>query len=234
MWISSVEGLEENLSLDDIQGLRSSTPYEHTKRLIDLLALTAELPSVQRIAAPFFDSSTTHTARKGKELSSKSKKSLVKPRTYLSHPGIFASEIMPLNFLLVVIYKLIFLFVRWAGSPWHTIDSHKAAIAPVWLALTENDVLEELEGNGQKKIKWGSATNRGGEERVMKTEVPGWGWNGEIESVIDGEKLLGRRKDAKELTKEAKEEFEILGGKCWAQMEALRKEWEGILGVAST
>jgi 3-keto steroid reductase len=33
------------------------------------------------------------------------------------------------------------------------------------------------------------------------------------------------------LTKEAREDFEILGGKCWAEMEALRKEWEGILGV---
>jgi 3-keto steroid reductase len=65
----------------------------------------------------------------------------------------------------------------------------------------------------------------------MMTEIPGWGWNGEIENSVDEARRKGRRRNAVDPTKEAKEDFEIMGGMCWAKMEELRKEWEGILGV---
>ncbi len=80
-------------------------------------------------------------------------------------------------------------------------------------------------------MKWGSATDTGGNERVMKTEVDGWGWNGEVGSALDKENMKGRKPGAVALTKEAREDFEVLGGKCWGKMEELREEWEGILGV---
>ena len=230
--VSSIEGLPDHFSIDDIQGLKSRTPYESTKRLIDFLALTSELPSVKRIAAPFFDNTETVTGTKTTtDQKANGRVKSAKPRIYVTQPGIFASEIMPLNFFLVAIYKLVFLFVRWMGSPWHPIDPYKAAVAPVWVALADSNELEEMEGNGMKKCKWGSATNISGEERVMKTEVPGWGWDGQVETVKSGEKMKGRRRDAVDLTKESREEFEVLGGKCWKEMEALRKEWEDILGV---
>ncbi len=229
IWMSSIEALSGMFDIDDIQGLKSRTPYESSKRLIDLLAITAELPSVQRVAAPFFDSSNTVSGAKAKKQNGKSK--LVKPKVYLTHPGIFVSDILPLNWFLVVIYRCIFYFVRWIGSPWHTITAEKAAVAPVWMTLTEPQVLEKMEGHGAAKVKWGSATDASGEERVMRTEVPGWGWEGKLGGQLEGERRKGRRKDAVELTPEAREEFEILGAKCWAEMEELRKEWEVILGV---
>ncbi|KUJ21785.1 uncharacterized protein LY89DRAFT_608282 [Mollisia scopiformis] len=228
VWVSSVESLEEQFSLDDIQGLKSTHPYESSKRLIDYISLTSELPSVQRISAPYFDPSNTTTA--SKENQAIPKISLVRPKMYLTHPGIFASDIMPLPGFLVFIYKLVFYFVRWIGSPWHPIDPYKAAVAPAWIALTDPDALDDMDGHGLAKHKWGSATDTGGEERVMKTEVPGWGWNGEI-GEIDAEKRKGRKRSTADATKESREDFEITGAKCWSEMEKLRVEWESILGV---
>jgi 3-keto steroid reductase len=229
IWISSVDALPKSFSLDDIQGLKSHTPYESTKRLSDLLAITCDLPSVRNISAPFFNPANTITASKGTaDGKSNGKTSVVKPRMYTTQPGIFASEIMPLNWFLVICYKLVFYFARWIGSPWHPIDPYKAAVAPVWVALTDEETLDEMGGS---KIKWGSSTDAGGNERVKKTEVEGWGWDGEIGSADDGERRKGRRKGAVDLTKESREDFEILGGNCWKEMEVLRLEWEGILGV---
>lgn len=231
LWISSIEALDGVLDVDDIQGLKNPNAYEGTKRLTDLLSITAELPSVKKIAAPYFDSAQTVAASKSdnKVL----KESTVRPIIEVTHPGIFASEILPLNFFLVVCYKLCFFIARWLGSPWHPIDPYKAAVAPVWLTLTDGEKLQKIEGEGLKKSKWGSATDTSGNERVMRTEVPGWGWDGIVGTVIEGERKIGRHKTAVELTKEAKEEFEILGGQCWTKMEELRKEWEDILGVKS-
>jgi 3-keto steroid reductase len=232
VWVSTVEALPEHFSIDDIQGLKSRTPYEDTKRLIDLLSITSALPSTQRVAGPFFDSSNTVTAIKANSNLAVEENSLpVKPKMYLTHPGVFASEIIPLNFVLVFIYKFVFLFVRWLGSPWHPIEPYKAAVAPVWLALTDTEDLDDMEDQGARKAKWGSATNRGGEESVMKTEIAGWGWDGTIESGDNSKRRKGRKRDAIDLTKEAREDFEVIGVKCWAQMEDLRKKWEGILGV---
>ncbi|KAE8451539.1 hypothetical protein EG329_003612 [Mollisiaceae sp. DMI_Dod_QoI] len=231
VWVSSVEALTKHFSLDDIQGLKSLHPYENSKRLIDLLALTSELPSVRRIADPYFDPSNTTTLSNNVEPIPKI--SLVRPKMYLTHPGIFASDIMPLPGILVAIYKLVFLFVRWIGSPWHPIDPYKAAVAPAWIALTSPDALEDMEGHGLAKNKWGSATDTSGAERVMKTEVPGWGWNGQLGDV-DAEKRKGRKRSTPDATKESREDFEIMGAKCWAEMEELRKEWEDVLGVTAS
>ncbi|TVY31655.1 3-keto-steroid reductase [Lachnellula occidentalis] len=235
IWVSSVEALSEHLNIDDIQGLESRTPYEDSKRMIDVLSITSSLPSTQRITASFFDSSNTVTETESNSPSAGEEKlPSVKPKMYLTHPGIFASEIMPLNVFLVWIYKFVFLFVRWLGSPWHSIEPYKAAVAPVWLALTDIEELDAMEGQGAKKAKWGSATDRGGEERVMKTEVGGWGWDGTIESADDIARRKGRKRGVVDVTKEAREDFEVLGIECWSQMEDLRKKWEGILGVRSS
>jgi 3-keto steroid reductase len=226
IWISSTEAVPECFSIDDIQGLKSQTPYESTKRLADLLALTSDLPSVARISAPFYDPFNTTTSKKaGDKLQ---KDGLVKPKMYLAHPGVFTSEIFELNFILMFFWKMLAVMVRWLGSPWHPASHYKAAVAPAWVALAEPEVLEDLEG---EKVKWGSATSRGGEERVMKTEVEGWGWDGSVGGEISGDKRIGRRAGALNVTKEARDEFEVLGGKAWKEMEALRIEWEHILGV---
>ena len=229
VWISSVEGTSESFNLDDIQGLKSYTPYEGTKRLSDLLTITADLPAVKSVSAPYFNPANTITAPKAsaEEKASGSVK-LVKPKMYVTQPGIFASEIMPLNWFIVECYKLIFLLARWLGSPWHPISAYKAAVAPVWVTLAEPEMLEKM---GGAKVKWGSSTDVGGNERVRRTEVDGWGWDGDVGGASEGERKKGRRKGAVDLTKEAREDFEILGGKCWKEMEDLRKDWEEVLGV---
>jgi 3-keto steroid reductase len=150
---------------------------------------------------------------------------------YVTHPGVFVSDIFPLHAILSMIFLWMAYIARWLGSPWHTIYPYEGACSAVWVALLESDELEKMEGQGQRKSKWGSATDIRGSERVMMTEIPGWGWNGEIESSVDEARRKGRRRNAVDPTKEAKEDFEIMGGKCWAKMQELRKEWEGILGV---
>jgi 3-keto steroid reductase len=230
IWVSSIEAISDHFSIDDIQGLKSLHPYEDTKRLIDIISLTADLPSTKRAVGSYFDPSKTVTGRKARNSQHDAEDlPIVKPKTYLTHPGIFASEILPLPSFLVVIYKLVFLFVRWIGSPWHPIEPYKAAVAPTWLALTDNQVLEDIEDGGKNKAKWGSSTNASGEERVMQTEVDGWGWPGIVDGTSD--KRIGRRRGAVDATKESRENFEILGGQCWTQLEELRATWEDVLGV---
>ena len=115
------------------------------------------------------------------------------------------------------------------GSPWHPIFAYKGAVAPVWLALTEKEELEEIELNGGKG-KWGSACDRWGRERVMRTAVDGWGLGGRM-----GEGKLGGRRETRrgwvEVGGEEREAFEGVGRECWRVMEEMRRGWEGRLGV---
>ncbi|KAL2075363.1 hypothetical protein VTL71DRAFT_306 [Oculimacula yallundae] len=228
IWVSTIEAVDTKFSIDDFQGLESESPYESSKRVIDLLALTSKLPPAQRASASFFSTSKSSPTGKG---SPKGGDSSLRPEMYVTHPGIFASDILPLPSFLVVIYTWVFYFVRWLGSPWHPVTPYKAAVSSVWIALTDVNELNAEEGNGLKKAKWGSATNSSGEERVMKTEVPGWGWNGEIEDAEEIKLRKGRKRGAVDLTREKREEFEVMGAKVWGKIEEMRKEWEDVLGV---
>ena len=127
---------------------------------------------------------------------------------------------------MVFFWNIVALVVRWLGSPWHLCDPYKAAVAPVWVAIAEQELLEDF---GGAAVKWGSSINFWGDERVKMTEVDGWGWNGKVGTVMDADKRNGRHKKAVDLTEEAREEFEVLGGQCWKQMEGLRTEWERLL-----
>ena len=154
---------------------------------------------------------------------------IVKPNMYVLQPGIFASEILPLNAILVFIYKLVFVFTRWIGGMWYVVDPYKGAVAPVWLALSSEEHLEDLDATASK---WGSAASPNGDERVTKTEVEWYGWERKLpEGEIAGEKLKGRNRYAVNASKESRENFEIQGAKCWREMEKLRKQWEDLLGV---
>ena len=220
IWISSIEAQPHSLNIDDVQALSSKIPYESSKRLTDLVALTSNLPSVARVSAPYYDATKTITAPK------ESNGQLVKPVMYTTHPGVFNSDILPLPSILMFFWRIFALVARWLGSPWHPCDPYKAAVAPVWVALTEEENLEEFGGTA---VKWGSSTNFWGDERVKMTEVGGWGWNGKVGAIVNEEKRNGRHKEAVDLTEEAREEFEVLGGQCWKQMEELRLEWEALL-----
>ena len=107
-----------------------------------------------------------------------------------------------------------------------------------WLALADQDTLDEMEaspetatdkedgvgktrkkeGDGRlrKAIKWGSAVNWVGKERVKKSEVDGW---------CDDQGVAISNEDEKT-------EFEASARECWKRMEELRVQWEQRLKAA--
>lgn len=226
IWESSIEPTWRCLSLDDFQGLKSKGAYESSKRLTDVLALTSSLPSTK----PYSDSYLSVSP----SLPNKTQRA-TSPKMYLAHPGVVCSTIFPLNAFLFFWYKLTMYLARLLGSPWHTVTAYNGACAMVWLALATE---EELAAKGGQHAKWGSSCDRCGNMAIKKTEVEGWGWDGKVEdrealakddSTGVLRKMVGRRRDAVDLTEEKRAAFEELGVHCWKEMERLRDEWEARL-----
>lgn len=221
IWTGSVDTAAADFSPDDFQATKTLAPYESTKRLTDILALTADLPSVRPISAPYF-----------RLPDGESRQGAIQPRFYLSHPGVVASTLFPLNFVFFYLFKLLLYIVRWLGSPWHPVTSYLGAAAPVWIALQSQDELDALHA---ERSKWGSAADWMARSAVKRTEVENWGWEGKVE---DREELardratwilrkrVGRKAGVRDCTEETLEEFEALGAECWKEMEKLRHQWE--------
>ncbi|KAI0878709.1 hypothetical protein GGS24DRAFT_372361 [Hypoxylon argillaceum] len=227
VWTSSIDAGRDHLDFDDFQASRYMAPYESSKRITDLISLTADLPSVQEVSAPFFTSPATANRP-------------VKPRFYVSHPGIVCTPMFPLNWFLYFWYWVVMHLSRLCGSPWHTVGAYPGACATSWLALADQSTLDAVHA---QHIKWGSSVTRAGHAAPKKTEVEGWGWEGRVEDAealkrddADGvlRKTIGRKWDAAALTKEQKAEFEADGRRCWAELERLRVAWEGALGLKET
>ncbi|KAI9882661.1 MAG: hypothetical protein M1823_005587 [Watsoniomyces obsoletus] len=216
IWISSLEADQaSSFSSSDIQSLKSPIAYENSKRLTDILALTAALTATRSSTNQYFGT-------RGPDPRSNVK-------MYVAHPGICATSILPLRFGLSYAMSAAFYLARWLGSPWHTVTAYSGACAPVWLALSPQSQLDQGEAESGPG-KWGSATDLWGYDRVMRTEALGWGCGG-----VPGEDLshrAGRRPGASDLTQEERERFEELGRDCWQQMEDLRLEWEDVLDKA--
>ncbi|KAH0345678.1 3-ketosteroid reductase-like protein, partial [Aureobasidium melanogenum] len=213
IWISSIEAYAHAFNPEDLQALTSDAAYESSKRLTDLLVLTSELPSTA-------SSTSTFLQEKGDD---KHKK----PIMYLAHPGVCATSIADLP--LVLWYAMLFAqyVARWLGSPWHPVSSYLGAVSSVWLSLAPFSSLAQQEST-EGKAKWASSTDVFGNERVVRTEVGGWGWGGKVGEQADGKMRLSanRWRGQKDLTKESREEFEVLGQRVWREMEELRKTWE--------
>lgn len=244
IWESSVEAQGwHNLSLDDFQAVRTIAAYESSKRLTDVLALTAGLKSVAPYSAAFYKDDTAEDAEDAEESTT--------PATYVTHPGVVCSTLFPLNWFLFALYNLAMYISRWLGSPWHPVTAYKGAAAAVWVALRPTAALDALDG---QHVKWGTGTTRGGTTLVKRSEVEGWGFRGLVReettaSTVDsvtgktwqegGDPLAvsfpypayllnsrGRKSGAANLTAERRQEFEVLGRDCWREMERLRLEWE--------
>ncbi|KAF2654923.1 3-keto-steroid reductase [Lophiostoma macrostomum CBS 122681] len=215
IWVSSLDAFTHTLKLDDIQSIKSSHPYESSKRLGDVVGITSTLPSSAPVVDQYLDhaADTHHTT---------------KPRIYVSHPGICGTSIFPLSPILDFCFFVAMYVSRWLGSMWHPVTAEKAACAMVWLTLANQRMLDSMEV-GQGVGKWGSATDWWGQERVERTEVDGWGWGGRLDESTNRK---GRSPFAKDLTKEDKEQFEETGRKCWEELEKLRIEWEQRLDEA--
>ncbi|KAI1078052.1 hypothetical protein F5B20DRAFT_582579 [Whalleya microplaca] len=219
VWTSSVDADAEHLSFSDFQAAKHQPPYESSKRITDLLSLTSDLPSVQAVSAPYFSSPS---------ISDKP----VRPRFYLSHPGVVCTPLFPLNWFLYFWYWCAMHLSRLCGSPWHPVTPYISACATAWLALASADELDALVA---QRVKWGSSTDRWGASTPRRTEVAGWGWDGQVEDEAalkrdDPDRLRGRKWDAVPLTQERREKFEEDGRRCWVELERLRTAWEAALG----
>lgn len=106
IWISSLRSDPSYLPLDDLELVGSPTPYEGSKRMIDLLHLSTF-----------------------KELKAQG------VYQYVVQPGIFVSQsfYQHLNIITYYLMMLMFYMARRWGSYWHTIDPYKAANAPVYV-----------------------------------------------------------------------------------------------------
>ncbi|KAJ5086566.1 3-ketosteroid reductase [Penicillium alfredii] len=232
IWVSSIEATTKLFHVDDLQGLRTAAPYESSKALTDILALTSDLPGTAPWAVDSFlrgdfesnpDTNGTSAAPK--------------PTMYLSHPGVCATTIIPLALPLVYAMLIAFWGARMLGSPWHTLSTYLGACAPVFLALSGQAALDAAEKPyhqaGGGRAKWGSSSSRLGVESVACTEIDGWGYGGVVgRPVVEADRCRRRKRGAVDLTREERENFEELGRKCWKQMEELRIQWDEILDRA--
>lgn len=227
IWQSSVDPHLGHFDVTDMQGIKSKGAYESSKMLTDILSLTAGVGQCRFWSQSFFSSDPDAA------LNRSANKTTVPPRSYVAHPGIVATTLMPLHFTLMWFYMLGTTLSRWLGSAWHPVTPYKAAVATVWLALASS---EELSEQNAQRIKWGSATDFWGRTYVKKTEVDGWGWDGQVESQQEIEeedkalprvmrKMVGRWRHAELVTKEKREKFDAIGCQCWDQMEELREQW---------
>lgn len=212
VWIGSVTALPHFFSLSDLQCLHRPDAYESSKRLADLLVLTSDLPSTAPYTSTFLPTAPA-------------------PKMYITHPGILATSIASVFWLIEPFMIAFFYLARWVGSPWHTVTAYKAAVSACFCVLAPAAQLEDLEARDGKG-KWGSAINAAGDERVARTETEGWGWSGRPGEVPSGSVTgsTGRWRGMNVTGNEEREEFEVAGRAVWKEMEALREEWERRLG----
>lgn len=57
VWVSSIDAGEEHLDMDDFQARVSAPPYESSKRITDLITLSADLPSIRPLTRSYFSTS---------------------------------------------------------------------------------------------------------------------------------------------------------------------------------
>jgi 3-keto steroid reductase len=185
VWVSSLEAFPQFFNPDDLQGLHSTSPYESSKRLTDILSITSTVPSTQSHIASFLP------------ITSESQK---KPRQILTHPGVCATSIVSfLPVILVWCMKLAFLLAKYAGSEYHTTTPYSGAKAMVFAVLGKD---EEVKGD----VKYGSGNEKIGLFKcrdVLKEET--------VDFPAESAEKLGERcwGDMEELRKR----FESLGRK---------------------
>ena len=232
IWVSSLEATISLFDINDIQGLRTDAPYESSKALTDVLALTSNLPSTAPWVNSFY---STEEDEGGKDTTITTTPS--SPNVYLSHPGICGTGILPLSLPFFYLMLASFWMARFLGSPWHTLSTYLGASAPVWLALSSQAELDEAESmyvrHGGGRAKWGSSSDRLGRGQLASTEVDGWGYGGVVGyPVVQADRLRRRKRGAHDLEADEKLRFEELGRQSWRQMEELRVQWDGILDRA--
>jgi 3-keto steroid reductase len=248
IWVGTLEAYDKTFSMDDFQGMKTSVSYESSKRLSDVLSLTASAPSSRPYTTTYFSTgsvrpssraitsaiedesltprkaslrastrarSSTPNGRASSRTSSprraptSSSPAMIAPTMYTSHPGMVVTDIVQIYWLLVYAWVAVMYFARWYGSPWHNTQPYSGATAMTHLALAPKSQLDAFANGDGAAIKWGSATNWRGSERVKLTEV---------DQLYDDK--------GQSYGQEARERFFGQGREAWRRMEELRVEWE--------
>ncbi|EXJ81862.1 hypothetical protein A1O1_07927 [Capronia coronata CBS 617.96] len=229
IWSSSIECGRHHYNPRDHQGLRSAAAYEHTKRLTDCMALTAnDQPATARVVKEFTTPFHPNSMRASQQRPQRSG-----PVFLLSHPGICTTAIMSLYWIIHQFYRLGIYLARLCGSPWANVTSYLGAASATWLALASPAEIKAkmVEATGHvdgRSCKWGSACDRLGRSSVRVTDVEGWGLDGTGKPFRDTwwAGHVGRKAGATDATSEEVENFIAEGAHVWKEMEALRKDWE--------
>ena len=233
IWVSSIEPQGYHFKSNDLQGLRTDGPYEHSKRLTDILALTSNCPASENAVTSF---TSTEDTRPLRQMNST-------PTQHVYHPGIVVTSVMSLYWIIHQAYLLGIYLARWVGSPWSTVEPYTAARGATWLGLASNEEIRQAETDAHPfetkdtapvvnggRVKWGTAVNRIGKPTVRPTEVDKWGITGSGTSFASkwwgGSSGLGRKPGAVEAKPEDVEDFVAEGAYAWQQMEELRRDWE--------
>ncbi|RMZ86390.1 hypothetical protein DV736_g6384, partial [Chaetothyriales sp. CBS 134916] len=241
VWVSSVEAGTRHYNADDHQGLRTDAAYEHSKRLTDLLALTAQdQPATAKLVDQFVDPTQQPPLVQSGE-GSRQRPRLTRPRVLVTHPGVATTSIISLSWILAQAYVLTIYLTRWVGGVWSTVSPYLGAASVTWAALALVDDLRAKEAEddrGGGEGKWGTAIDRFGVTTVRRTEAEDWGINGSGKPYSEtwwggvswlGGGYNGRRSDAVDASKEDVENFVTDGAEAWRKMEQLRAEWEARL-----
>lgn len=128
IWVSSLEAHPTALDFSDPQGLHSTSSYESSKRLIDVIHRTME--------------------QDGNDLYAKQ---------YLTHPGLCTTSIFAqwLNPTLNSIYAAVFYIARLCGSKWHVCSPYLAANSIVHCALNKDVNARPKWGSGASRFGQG-------------------------------------------------------------------------------
>lgn len=237
IWISSIEPQDYHFSENDFQGLQTTSPYEHGKRLTDILVLTCNQPETANSVSAFLSTSSA--------LSRRERPDNVVPSMHVFQPGILVTPIFPLPPVLFELYLATIYVARLLGGVWSNVQPYTAAHGVTYLLLTPDSEISAAERAAhsstdtsssavvapQGKVKWGTSINRMGKTTVRPTEVAWWGINGSgapyVEGWWGGKGGRGRKLRAKEATGDDVRGFVGIGGRVWRGMEELREMWEG-------
>jgi 3-keto steroid reductase len=169
IWLSSIEPQIHHFNSADFQALESRNAYGHTKRMIDLLALTStNTPATAKSVQSFLDLNRSNDRRLSHTIHAQHE-APSKPTIHLAHPGVCATSIVPVHWFLAIFSQLSLYIARLLGSPWHTVTAYAGASAPVWLALADPAEIVEQEHAGA--TKWGSAVTRLGRQSVQRPRL---------------------------------------------------------------
>lgn len=227
IWVSSVEAGARHYNPEDHQGLKSSSAYEHTKRLTDYLALSAvNQPATGHLVKGYITPTTLE------ESVQEPRSQDSEPSFLVAHPGICTTTIISLYWIVHEFYRLGIYLARWCGSPWANVTSYLGAASFSWLVLASQAEIKakavSATGDLGGPCKWGSSVDRLGRSSVRVTDVEGWGINGTGKPFSDrwwGGRY-GRKEGSVDATKEDVDNFIAMGAHVWREMEALRQDWE--------